>query len=175
MVLFHLFCFLLCTAIRLKIKVFITNLFHLYAHDISTKTYDPLSLVLFFLGSSTISSFHFHTTVQPKYMVLYHLFFPFYTTIQQKYMVLFHLIFLLRTIIRPEIRVLTDLFLSLHTTIRSNCMVLFHLSFLLCTTIRPRARVLIDLFLIFAHDHSTKIFGPLLFILYFVHDHSTKN
>ena len=93
MVLFHLFCFLLCTTIRLKITVLITNLFQLYAHDISTKTYDPLSFVFFFLGSSTISSFHFHTTVRPKYMVLYHLF------------------FLLCTTIRPRVRVLTDLFI----------------------------------------------------------------
>ena len=48
MVLFHLFCFLLCTTIRLKIRVLIINLFQLYAHDISTKTYDPLSFVSFF-------------------------------------------------------------------------------------------------------------------------------
>ena len=93
MVLFHLFCFLLCTTIRLKIRVLITNLFQLYAYDISTKTYDPLSFVFFFLGSSTISSFHFHTTVRSKYMVLYHSF------------------FLLCTTIRPKARVLTDLFL----------------------------------------------------------------
>ena len=157
MVLFHLFCVLLCTTIRLKNTVLITNLFQLYAHGISTQTYDPLSFVFFFLGSSAISSFHFHTTIRPKYMVLYHLFFLLYTTIRQKYMVLFHLIFLLCTTIRPKVRVL------------------FHLSFLLSTTIWSRITVLIDLFLIFAHDHSTKIYGPLLFILYFVHDHSTKN
>ena len=44
-------------------------------------------------------------------------------------------------------------------------MVLFHLFFLLCTTIRPKIRVLIDLFLLFAHDHSTKMYGPLSYIL----------
>ena len=120
MVLFHLFCFLLCTTIRLKITVLITNLFQLYAHDISTKTCDPLSFV-FFLGSSTISSFHFHMTVRPKYMVLYHVF------------------------------------------------------FLLWKTIRPRVRVLNDLFILFVHDHSTKIYDPLLFVLPSVHDHLTKN
>ena len=109
--LFHLFCFLLCTTIWLKITVLITNLFWLYAHGILTKTYDPLSFVFFFLGSSTISSFHFHTTVRPKYMVLYHLFFLLYTTIWQKCMLLFHLIFLLCRTIRPKITVLTDLFL----------------------------------------------------------------
>ena len=65
MVLFHLFYFLVCTTIRLKIRVLIINLFQLYAHDISTKTYDPLSFVFFFLGSSTISFFHLHTTVRP--------------------------------------------------------------------------------------------------------------
>ena len=44
-------------------------------------------------------------------------------------------------------------------------MVPFHLIFLLCTTIRPKIRVLIDLFLLFAHDHSTKIYDRLSFIL----------
>ena len=71
-------------------------------------------------------------------------------------------------------------------------MVLFHLLFLLCTTIRPKISVLIDLFVLFAHDHSTKIYSPLSFILsfcttirpriralinlffLFVHDHSTN-
>ena len=41
MVLFHLFCLLLCTTIRLKIRFLIINLFQLHAHDILTKTYDP--------------------------------------------------------------------------------------------------------------------------------------
>ena len=71
-------------------------------------------------------------------------------------------------------------------------MVLFHLFFLLRTTIQPNIRVLVDLFLLFAHDHATKIYGPLPYIpplyttirpkirvltnlfLLFVHDHSTK-
>ena len=48
MVLFHLFWFLLGTTVRLKIRVLITNLFQLYAHDISIKTYDPISFVFFF-------------------------------------------------------------------------------------------------------------------------------
>ena len=42
------------------------------------------------------------------------------------------------------------------------------------TTIRP-IRVIIDLFILFAHDQSTKLYGPLSFILSFVHDHSTKS
>ena len=54
-------------------------------------------------------------------------------------------------------------------------MFLFHLLFLLCTTIRPRIMVLIDLFLLFAHGHSTKMYGPLSFILSFANDNSTKN
>ena len=72
-------------------------------------------------------------------------------------------------------------------------MVLFHLFFLLCMTIRPKVRSLIDLFLLLAHDHSTKIYYPLSFILslcttiqlkirvhidfffLFVHNHWTKN
>ena len=44
----------------------------------------------------------------------------------------------------------------------------------ICTTIRPEFRVPTDLFLLFAHDHSTKKYGPLSFNLSFVHDNSTK-
>ena len=43
--------------------------------------------------------------------------------------------------------------------------VLFHLLFLQCTTIRPKIRVFIDIYLSFAHDHSTKIYDLLSFIL----------
>ena len=68
MVLFHLFCFLLCTNIRLKIRVLITNLFQLYY-----TTFRPKHMILFLLCFLSrvlnISSFHFHTTVRPKYMV----------------------------------------------------------------------------------------------------------
>ena len=44
----------------------------------------------------------------------------------------------------------------------------------LCTTIPPEFRVSTDLFLLFAHDHSTKLYGPLSFNLSFVQGHSTK-
>ena len=44
----------------------------------------------------------------------------------------------------------------------------------ICTTIRPEFRVPTDLFLLYAHEYSTKIYGPLLFILSSVHDHSTQ-
>ena len=44
----------------------------------------------------------------------------------------------------------------------------------ICTTIRPEFRVSTDLFLLFAHDHSTKIYGYLSFNLSFAHDHLTK-
>ena len=54
-------------------------------------------------------------------------------------------------------------------------MFLFYLFFLLCTIIRPKIRSLIDLHLLFAHDHSARIYGPLSCNLSFVHDHSTKN
>ena len=71
-------------------------------------------------------------------------------------------------------------------------MVLFHLIFLLCMTIQPKIRAHTDLFLFFVIDHSTKVYGPLSFILSFgttirpkikihtdlflyVHDHSTKS
>ena len=42
------------------------------------------------------------------------------------------------------------------------------------TTIQTEFRVLTALFLSYAHDHLTKIYGPLSFNLSFVHDHSTK-
>ena len=43
-----------------------------------------------------------------------------------------------------------------------------------CTTIWPKFRVPTDLFLLFAHDHLTKKYRPLSFILSFVYDNSTK-
>ena len=86
-----------------------------------------------------------------------------HTTIQQKYMVLFHLIFRLCTTIRPKISVLFDLFLFCardHST-----KIYDSLSFILsqCTTIRPKIRVHIDLFLLLLQDHSIKNQGPHLF------------
>ena len=45
----------------------------------------------------------------------------------------------------------------------------------MCTTVRAKIGVLIDLFILFTHNHLTKTFGPLSFILpFFVQDHSTK-
>ena len=38
-----------------------------------------------------------------------------------------------------------------------------------------RVKVTTDFFLLCAHDYSTKIYGPISFILSFVHNHSTKN
>ena len=75
-------------------------------------------------------------------------------------------LFYLYITIRPKIRVVIDLFIfHLHTTIRPNYMVVYHLFFLLSMTIRLKIRVVIDLFLSFAHDHSTKIYVLLSFIL----------
>ena len=45
----------------------------------------------------------------------------------------------------------------------------------ICTTIRPKFRVPTDLIILYAQDHSTKIYGPLSFNLSFVHDHPTKH
>ena len=45
----------------------------------------------------------------------------------------------------------------------------------ICTTIRPEFKIPTDLFLLQAHDHSTRIYGPLSFNLSFLHNHSTKN
>ena len=143
-------------------------------HDRSTKNYGPhykfISVIctrhfdqniwssffcIFFLGSSTISSFYFHTTVRPNYMVLFHLF------------------FLLCTTIRPRVRVLSDLFLLFaydHSTKIYDPL----LFFILYTTIRPKIGVLIDLFLSCAHNHLTEIYGFLIFISSSLHDQSTK-
>ena len=126
-------------------------------HGHSTKNYDPHCFIFFFL----------HTVIRPTYMVLFHLFFLLHTTIRPKYMVLFHLFFLLCTTIRPRLGSSLIYFFYLHTTIRQKYMVLFYLFFILYTTIRPKIRVLIDLFLLFAHDHSTKIYGPFLIYSFF--------
>ena len=126
-------------------------------------------------GSSLIYFLYMHTTIRPNYMVLFHLF------------------FLLSTTLRPRPRVLTDYFSYLHTTIRQNIWSSFIYSFFsarpfdqnleftliyflhLRTAIRPKMMVLINLFILFAHDHSTKNYDSLSFILSLVHDHSTKN
>ena len=102
-------------------------------------------------------------------------FFYLHTTTRQKYKVLFYLFCILHTTIRLKLGPWLIYLCYLHTTIRPNYMVLFHLFFLLCKTIQPRVRVLTDLLLLFPYDHSTKIYGPLLRILYFIHGHSTKS
>ena len=38
----------------------------------------------------------------------------------------------------------------------------------------PKMRIITDLFLVFAQDHSTKIYGPLLFIRYFTRPFNQK-
>ena len=38
-----------------------------------------------------------------------------------------------------------------------------------------RVRIPTDLFLLCAHDYSTKIYGPLSFVVSFVDNHYTKN
>ena len=101
-------------------------------------------------------------------------FFYVHTTIRPKYMVLFHLFFFLCTTIRARLGSSPIYFFYLHATIRQKYLFLFHLIFLLRTTIRPEFRVSMDLFLLCAHDHSTEIYDRLSFILSFVNDHSTK-
>ena len=88
-----------------------------------------------------------------------------HTTIRPKYIVLFHLLFPLCTTIRPRLRVFTDLFLLFaHDHLTEMCRPLsFILSFVYDHS--TKIRVLIDLFLLFVHDHSTKLYGPLSFIL----------
>ena len=66
------------------------------------------------LGFSLIHFFYLHTTVQPKYMVFFHLFFLLCTTIEPKIKVLIDL-FLLFVHDHAKITVLIDLFLlSVH-------------------------------------------------------------
>ena len=98
-----------------------------------------------------------------------------HATIQQKYVFFFHLIFLFCPTIRPKIRVLIDLFFYMHVTMQQKYTVVFHLFFLLSTTIRPKIRVHTNFLFYFVHNHTTKIYGPLSFILSFVLNHFTKN
>ena len=109
------------------------------------------------LGSSLIYFFYVHTIIRLKYMVLFHLF------------------FLLCMTIWPRLVSSLIYFFYLHTTIQQKYMFLFYLLFLFCTTIRPKIRSHIDLHLLFAHEHSVRIYGPLSCNLPFVNDHSTKN
>ena len=140
------------------------DLFLLFAHDHSTNIYGPLSFILFFL----------RTTIRPRIMVLIDLFLLFPINHSTKICGLHSFISFVYT--RPFDQNIWPTFIFL----------------LLCTTIRPKMKVLIDLFLLFAHDHSIKLYGPLSFILLlcttirrkirvlinlfllFVHDHSTK-
>ena len=143
----------------------VIDLFLLFAHDHSTNIFGPLSFIISFV--------HDHSTkiyLGPYWFVS----------------------FICTRLFDQKLRFSLIYFFYLHTTIRPKYMVLFHLFFLLCTTIQPNIRVIIDLFLLFAHDHSTKMYGPLPYILslctiirpkirvlinlflLFVHDHSTK-
>ena len=100
------------------------------------------------LGSPLIYFFDVHTTICPKYMVL------------------FHLCFLLCTTIRPRLRILTDLFLLFahdHMTEVYGPLA-FILSFVYDHI--TKIKVLIDLFFLFVHDHSAKLYGPLPFIFF---------
>ena len=136
----------ICTTIRPEFRV-PTDLFLLYAHDHSTKTYGPLPFNLSFcarpfdqkLGSTLIYFFYLHRTIR------------------QKHIVLFHLFFLLNMTIRPKVKIHTDLFL-LFVHHHSTKIHGPHWFIFLC-----------------ARDHSTKIYGILSLILSFMHDHSTKN
>ena len=112
-------------------------------------------------------------------------------TIRSKYMALLQLFFLLYTTIRPKLRVSLIYVFHLHTTIRQKYLVLFHL-FCLCARPFDENSGSLLIFFLFAHDHSTKIYDPLSFVLslwttirrkirvllnlvlLFAHDHSTK-
>ena len=187
--------------IRPKIRDLI-NLIFLFVHDHSTKNWGPHWFIFFIctrpfdlkLGSSLIFFFYLHTTIRPKIRVLINFIFFCTRPFDQKLGFTLIYFFHLYATIWPEIRFLINLFfLFVHDHSTKNwgqhwfiffiCKRPFELKlgssliyfFYLYTTIRPKMRVLIDLLLLFAHDHSTKLHGPLSFILSLVHDHSTKN
>ena len=109
--------FLLCTISWPKINSLI-DLFLLFAHDHSTKIYDHLSFILSLCTTIPLNIrvymnlyillVHVHST---KHLGP-HWFFCLHTTIQPNYMVLFHLFLLQCTSIWPKIRVAIDLFIS---------------------------------------------------------------
>ena len=107
------------------------------------------------LGYSLIYFLYLHTTIRQKYRVLFHLFFFLVGNHSAKNYGPHHW-FISYICTRP---------------FDKNIWSFFYLIFLLCTAIRS----LIHLFLLFAHDHSTKLYDPLSFILSLVCDHSTKN
>ena len=126
------------------------------------------------LWSSLIYFFDLHKTIRPRIMALIDLFLSFPINHSTKIYGLHSFISFIYT--RPFDQNIWPTFIFL----------------LLCTTIRPKMKVLIDLFLLFAHDHSTKLYGPLSYILLlcttirrkirvlinlfllFTHDHSTN-
>ena len=116
------------------------------------------------LWSILTDFFYLHMTIRLKTRGLTDLFCLFlHDHSTQIYGPLSFIFFWCRTI-WPKIMVLIDLFL-LFTQIY---MVLFHSFFLLWTTIWLKTRGFIDLFCLFLHDHLTKIYGRLSFILPFV-------
>ena len=98
---------------------------------------------------SSMNLFYLHTTIRPKYMALFFMFFLLDTTIRPKYMVLLYLFFLLYTTIQPKIKVLINLFVLF--THDHSTKIYGPLSFILS----------------FVHDHSTKNYG-LHRLIYFI-------
>ena len=122
---------------------------------------------------SGISAESICTTIRPEFRVPTDLFLLYARN--QKYVVFFHVIFFSARLLDQKLGLPLIFFIYVHVTIRPKYMVLFHLFFLLSTTIRPKIKVHTDLFLLFLHDHSTKVYGPLSFIpsFLFAQDHST--
>ena len=102
------------------------------------------------LWSSLIYFFYLHTTIRLNYMVLFHLFFLLRTTIRPKDMVLFHFFFF---------------FCAQQFDQKFWATLIYY--YYLHTTIRPKYMVLFLLVFSFANDQSTKIHGPLSFVLSF--------
>ena len=176
MVPFHLL-FLLYATIPPKIRVFF-DLFLLFPHDHSTiQNIRSFFIYSFFcarlfnqkLESLLIYLFYLPTTIRPRYMVLFYLFFLLCTTIWPKIRALTYLLLLCAS--DHSIKVYDLFFFCPRQSDQNICF--FVLSF--CKQPLNLTRAFIDLFLLFVHDHSTKTYGPLLFILCFLHDHSTKN
>ena len=151
----------ICTSVWAELRG-PTDLFLLFSHDYSTKIYGRLSFKLSFVhdDSTKNKGTHWFTlhknwsfplrlssvnvTKSARNCGFNHIYWR-----NQEWKTSFFMLFY---------------FFYVHTTIWPKYMALFHLFFVLCTTIWSKVRVLIDLFLLFAHDHSTKLYGPLSFI-----------
>ena len=123
--------------------------------------------------SPLIYFFHMHTTIQPKYIVLFHLFFcaqPFNQKLGSSLIISFICPQPFDQIIWPSFNYSFCSARPFNQKLGSPLI-----QFFICTWSFNQMLVLINLLLLFAHDHSTKLHGPRSCIISLVHNHSTKN